>query len=156
MKRRINAAVLTALLLVGAVLVAGCGGGEDTADAIVRLTKAEFIKQGDAICKEVFKRREQQANEFGEENDVTFGSASEEQLEKLVTEVVVPSLEQQADELSALGTPKGDEKQIEEIIASLKGAAGEIRNNPKLIFKSNPLEEPDELARAYGFKVCVE
>lgn len=139
-----------------AALVAGCGGGDETTDETVTLTKAEFIKQGDAICKESGDQSEKEAEEFAEENGFTLEKASTEQLEEAVAEVLVSTLRQQADEISALGAPEGDEEQVEEIITSLEGATDEIEDEPKLVFEEKVFDEPNELAQDYGFKVCGE
>ncbi|MET0558504.1 MAG: hypothetical protein ABW065_07515 [Solirubrobacterales bacterium] len=54
--------LLPILLLLTALAIAGCGGGGDdstettaatTSEEAARLSKADFIKQGDAICAEV-------------------------------------------------------------------------------------------------------
>lgn len=144
----------TAVLVALAALVAGCGGGDETTDETVTLTKAEFIKQGDAICKEANEENETEAEEFAEENDFTLEKASEEQLEEAVAEVLVPSLNQQVEELDALGAPEGDEEQVEEIVVSLEDVAGEIEDDPSLVFEEKTLEKPAKLASSYGFKVC--
>lgn len=153
-----NRAFLSAIavLVALAALVAGCGGGDETTDETVTLTKAEFIKQGDAICKEANEENETEAEEFAEENDFTLEKASEEQLEEAVAEVLGPSLNKQVEELDALGAPKGDEEQVEEIVVSLEDAAGEIEDDPSLVFEEKILEKPSKLASSYGFKVCGE
>jgi hypothetical protein len=144
-----------AALLALAVLVAGCGGGDETTDsATVTLTKAEFIKQGDAICKEANEENESEAEEFAEENGFTLEKASKDQLEEAVAEVLVPSLSQQAEEIEALGAPEGDEDKVEEIVVALEDATGEIEDDPSLVFEEKSLEKPNQLAEAYGFKVC--
>lgn len=147
-------AVLATLVALGA-LVAGCGGGDDS-DTTATLTKAEFIKQGDRICKEAEKQSETEAEEFAEENGFTFDKAGKEQIEEAVSEVFVPNLEQQAEDLDVLGAPEGDEKQVEEIIVSLEDAAGEIEDDPGLVFEGRVLKEASKLAEDYGFKVCGE
>jgi hypothetical protein len=144
-----------AALLALAVLVAGCGGDEETTDsATVTLTKTEFIKQGDAICKEANETNETEAEEFAEENGFTLEKASKDQLEEAVAEVLAPSLNQQAEELDALGAPEGDEDKIEAIVVALEDATGEIEDDPSLVFEEKTLEKPNQLAEAYGFKVC--
>lgn len=153
MSKLLTAAVAAAALVM---LVAGCGGGDETTDETVTLTKAEFIKQGDAICKEGNDQSEKEAEEFAEENDFTLEKASDEQLEEAVSEVLVPNLNQQAEEIEALGAPEGDEEQVEEIIVSLEGAAEEIEDEPGIVFDGEVLKEPSELAEDYGFKVCGE
>lgn len=139
-----------------AALAAGCGGGDETTDETVTLTKTEFIKQGDAICQKSDDQSEKEAEEFADEHGFDLEKASEEQLEGAVGEVLVNTLNQQADELSALGAPEGDEKQVEAIITSLEGATEEIEDDPSLVFKGQVLKEPSELAQDYGFKVCGE
>ncbi|HET8955489.1 MAG TPA: hypothetical protein VFN18_07515 [Solirubrobacterales bacterium] len=144
-----------AAMLALAVLVAGCGGGDETTDsATVTLTKTEFIKQGDTICKEANEANETEAEEFAEENGFTLEKASKDQLEEAVAEVLVPSLNQQAEELDALGAPEGDEDKVEEIVVALEDATGEIEDDPSLVFEEKTLEKPNQLAEAYGFKVC--
>jgi hypothetical protein len=152
----LNKALLAALavLVALAVVVAGCGSDDETTDETVTLTKAEFIKQGDAICKKGNDASEKEAEEFAEENDFTLEKASDEQLEEAVSEVLVANLNGQLDELEALGAPEGDEEQVEEIIESLEGAVEEIEDDPGVVFDGEVLKEPGELAQDYGFKVC--
>jgi hypothetical protein len=145
-----------AALVALAAIVAGCGSGGDTTDETVTLTKTEFIKQGDAICKEGNDTSEKEAEEFAEENDFELEKASKEQLEEAVGEVLVPNLEQQIEELDALGAPKGDEDKVEAIIASLEDATGEIEDDPGIVFQGDVLKKPSKLADEYGFKVCGE
>jgi hypothetical protein len=153
----LNKASLLALaaLVALAALIAGCGGGDETTDSTtVTLTKAEFIKQGDAICKEGNEDNEAEAEEFAEKNGFTLEKASDKQLEDAVGEVLVPSLNRQAEEINALGAPEGDEDKVEEIVVALEDATGEIEDDPSLVFEERTLEEPNQLAEAYGFKVC--
>jgi hypothetical protein len=146
-------AVLAAFALMAAV-VAGCG--DDDSETTATITKAELIKQGDQICEKANEASETEAEEFAEENDFTLEKASEEQIEEAVSEVLVPNLNGQAEDLEALGAPEGDEEQVEEIIVSLEGAADKIEDDPSLVFEGEVLEEPSKLAEAYGFKVCGE
>ena len=150
-------ASLVVLALVAAI-VAGCGGSDDsgseTTEATVTLTKAEFIRQGDAICEEANEQNETEAEEFAEDNGFTLEKATDEQLEEAITEVLVPSLNQQVEDIAALGAPQGDEEQVEKIVVSLEGGAGEIEDEPSLAFEGDPLKESSRLAKDYGFEVC--
>ena len=153
-----NKALLAAVaaLVALAAFVAGCGGGGDTTDVTVALTKTEFIKQGDAICKQGNEASEKEAEEFAEDNDFKLEKASKEQLEEAVGEVLVPNLEGQIEELDALGAPKGDEDKVEAIITSLEDATAEIDDDPGVVFEGDVLKKPSKLAQDYGFKVCGE
>lgn len=146
------------VLALAAAIVAGCGdsddSGSETTEATVTLTKAEFIKQGDAICEEANEQNETEAEEFAEDNGFTLEEATDEQLEEAITEVLVPSLNQQVEDIAALGAPQGDEEQVEKIVVSLEGGAGEIEDEPSRAFEGEPLKESSRLAKDYGFEVC--
>lgn len=149
-----------ALLAIGmaialAAAVVGCGGGDDSTDSsAAALTKSEFIKEADAICGDANEQGEEEAEQFAEENGFTLEKASEEQIEEAISAVLVPSLNQQAEEISALGAPEGDEEKVEAIITSLEDAATEVEDDPGTVIDGTALEEPGQLAEDYGFKVC--
>jgi hypothetical protein len=120
----------------------------------VSLSKAKFIKEADAICGDANRQSEKEAKEFAEDNDLELEKATEAELEEAIADVLVPSLNRQAEELAALGVPEGDEEQVEAITTSLEAAAAAIEANPSLVFKPKVLQEPRQLAEEYGFKVC--
>ena len=96
-----------AVLVALAAVVAGCGGGDSTTDSTrVVLTKTEFIKQGEAICREATEKNQSEAEDFAKENDFELEKASKDQLEEAIAEVIAPSLGKQAEELDALGAPR--------------------------------------------------
>ncbi len=70
--------------------------------------------------------------------------------------MLAPSLNQQAEEIDALGAPEGDEKKVEAILVSLEKAADEIEEDPASVFEGKVLDKPNKLAEDYGFKVCGE
>ena len=144
-----------AALIALAAIAAGCGSSsDDSTDATVTLTKVEFIKQGDAICKKNNEQSEKEAEEFAEENGFDLEKPDKGKLEEAISEVLVPSLNQQAEEIGALGAPEGDEEKVEEIVVSLEDAASEIEDDPGSVFAGGPLKKPAKLAGEYGFKVC--
>lgn len=137
-------------------LIAGCGGGDSTTGATTTseapLTKAEFIRKGDAICQTGNEASTTEIEQFAKENG--FGSEpSKAQFEEVVTEVLVPNLAQQADELDALVPPAEDKDRTEAIVASVREAITEIEKNPTSL-EENALAKPIRLEKAYGFKVC--
>jgi hypothetical protein len=145
--------VLAALVALAAI-VAGCGGGDDSDTNSDSLTKAEFIKQGDAICEKANEQSEAEAEKFSKENDFKLERPTKKQLEEAVSEILVPNFKRQVEDLKTLGVPEGDEEQVEEMISSLETAADEIEGDPSLVFEGQVLKEPAQLAEDYGFEVC--
>lgn len=139
-------------LIVGAIVLCalvatGCGGGGGT------LTKAEFVKQGNAICKQEEDRRSkivaEMSKSFNSKGDV---AAQQEQL----LMKVIPTYEESAARLDGLGAPEADAKKVEEIITAMEGAAARAKANPQTAITSSlPFKKADQLASAYGLKSCV-
>jgi len=155
----LNKALLVAIaaLVALAALIAGCGGGDDTTDETVTLTKTEFIKQADQICEEGNKSINTGVDQFAEEKGTTPEKLTKDQQEEFVEQVVAGDIRTQAEEIGDLGAPSGDEEQIEQMVDAVESAADEIEDEPELLFgKTNPLAEGTKLAKDYGLKVCGE
>lgn len=146
-------AILAIAMAIALVAVTACGSDDGGEEA---LTKVEFIEQGDEICRQAEKRSEPEAEEFAEENDFELEKATDAELEEAIAAVLVPALEQQAEEIDALGAPEGDEEEIEAIVVALRDGAAEVDDDPSLAFEGEPLKEASQLARDYGFEVCGE
>jgi hypothetical protein len=146
-KRVAGAVVLAALALVAA----GCGGGSDTS-APTALSKAEYVKQANAICREGQQKREAAVNEFVEEHEAKPGESRGPEL----IEVVLPTLKETFDELSELPAPKGDEDTVAKIIEAYEEPLGKIEENPGVALGYHKFfYRPDELAVDYGLEDCV-
>lgn len=140
------------VLLVLVALMVGCGSSSTTATSEAPLTKAEFIRQGDEICQAGNKASTTEIKQFAKENG--FGpEPNQAQFEEAVTEVLVPNLKRQTDELDELAPPAKDEEKIEALIASLRETITKMEKNPSSL-EENVLAEPIRLENAYGFKVC--
>jgi len=152
------------LLLAGVmalgVIAAGCGSSDDstdTTDVTVTITKDQLIAQGDTICKQGDKEIEEGFESYAEENNIPKNKEpSDEQGVELVETVIVPSIKTQAELIRGLGTPEGDEDEVEAMLDSLDEAVEEAEENPESLFdeKSDPFGDPNQRAEDYGFKVC--
>lgn len=176
--------VLILIAAIVAIVVVGCGGGESSNDTqssggsgassgsassgegsgeasggtvtTSSLSKAQFVKQADALCKRNREERFEATAAYGEENP---SQSEEEAITTSLKEVYVPTMETRLAELRQLGAPQGDEGQIEAIlqayerqldaIEQLKGAAA----TPTLDRESLRAEA---LARKYGLTECAE
>ncbi|HSS31658.1 MAG TPA: hypothetical protein VLL27_00060 [Solirubrobacterales bacterium] len=154
---------LAFLLIALAALVAGCGGGggDETTDATVEatveetpsLTKAELIKQGDAVCAEV------NAAVASVSSSVAEPSSQVTQVANLYTGMV--------ESLQDLGEPQEDPAEYKPFIESAEELA-KVEGEAKLAAEREDvtalgeagtaaapiLEEFESQAGIYGFEEC--
>src|SRR6476469_8714375 len=123
-ERKGIAGLLLGGFVVMALLLAGCGGGDDE----TALTKAQFVRQGNAICKSQTEAREKilSAALKRAEKQKAFTKAEKEEA---IVELMGP-YEEMTAELKDLGAPQGDEKQVEAITEAMEEAAAEVEKNP--------------------------
>ena len=158
---------MVAALLLSALVLAGCGGGDDdgattapTTDVTVseRPTKAEFIKQADAICKrgsdEISAGSKAFKAKLGMKPD---GSLSKAQQEELITAVVVPSVKRQAEGVARLKPPPDDLDEANQLAAGLGRVAGSGEEDPATILTTaGAVGVINEAAKEYGVLECTQ
>ena len=146
---------LRSLVLAGAIMalvalaVAGCGS-----DSSSSLTKAEMIKQGDAICKKADERQAANFKKYVAKKSQPGGKAGEEEL---IRTVGLPPLQEEVTELAELEAPSGDEVEVEAIIKAIEEGIEEGEEDPAAILETtagSKFAEAEKLASAYGFKNC--
>jgi hypothetical protein len=141
------------VLAVAALLAVGCGGSDST------LSKADFIAQADAICEKTDKTQAKEFQAYEQKNAKTLSTLSpEEAEEKLIATVGLPSVLKEAEELEALGVPKGEEKEVEAILTGIEAAVKKAEKEPESVEgdAKSPFDEVDKMAGEYGFKACAE
>lgn len=148
--RGLKVTLIALVVLLAALVGFGCGGDDSSSGSA--LTKAEFIKQADGVCKKGEARIEAEAGKYEKENEI----ATEAQQEELISEVVVPGIQAQAEEIAALGAPEGDEEKIEAMVEAVESGAAELEANPLAGMEGkSPLGEASKIAGAYGLKECA-
>lgn len=151
---------LVAAIATLAMAFGGCGSGgdsTDTAEGTSSVSKAEFVKKGNAICTKAEKEVEEGVEEFAKENNLSARKPpSEKQVEELAEELIVPSVRKQLMELRALGTPSGGAEELQAIFAAVEGALKETEENPSVFGKGGvgPFAKANKLSREYGLTVC--
>jgi hypothetical protein len=140
---------MVAVALVAAGAGAGCGGDDEEA-----LSKPEYVKQGDALCKKA-----QAAG--AKETDEMFGDLgpneepSEEQLNTFVEEVFKPNTQGQVDDLRDLAPPEGDEDTVNGVYDGIEEGLAKVEDDPKVLLSADdPFEAAGKEAADYGFKEC--
>jgi hypothetical protein len=143
---------------VGALVVVsiavGCGSSGSAP-----LTKAEFLKRGDAICREGKEEKDNAVLAYEEKNHLdTPLKVSKAAEEGLVTDVALPPIRTMVEELGGLGVPPGDEHDVDAIVASYEKGLEEIEKNPgeALLSFPDPFAKAKKLAVDYGLKSCAE
>jgi len=139
--------------MVAALVAAGCGGSSDE-----EVTKAEFIKEADAVCRQAEKVKREKMEGF-----LAQSSAGEEkplklsELQEMATKAILPSMRSMVDGLSELPTPSEDDGKGEQIVADFDEITTELEENPLPLAtgKPDPFEPIAKEAEKYGFKTCI-
>lgn len=123
----------------------GCGGGEE------QLTKAQFLKRGDAICRQAGAEQAERASHYKK------GQIAPGEFEA-VTAVFVPPMEKELRRLKALSPPQGDDKEVRTILKGIEKGVKDAKFDYLDLFveQTDPFAEANELARNYGFHACAE
>jgi hypothetical protein len=135
--------------------VAGCGGGSDSSTPSI--TKAQFIEKADASCKKNEEQIRADFNTYVKEHEKeALTNPTEEDFANLVDAVIAPSLEQEVEEIRALGAPKGEEDQVEAILAATEEGREQAEEDSKAAVQGSTagLEKATKLAREFGLKAC--
>jgi hypothetical protein len=150
--------LLAALVALAVVAVAGCGSSSSSTESTASLSKAEFLKKGNAICKEGNESINGEFEEFDKENNLSeTAEPPKEEQEEAVEQVLIPAINRQVEEVKALGTPEGDEGELAELISAEEGVVEEAEENPLLLFEGTAKQkEANKLATDYGLTVCGE
>ncbi len=139
-------------LLAAAAFVAGCGSSDDEA-----LTKAEFVKQGNQICKDGLEDR---AESLSSRPGLGTKLSEEEiiaKTEPLVEDGLLPVIQREAEELGDLAAPEGEEVRVDAIVESLEEAVAEGEKDIQGVMSGAPnhFEESNKLAEDYGLTECT-
>lgn len=149
---------ITLGLVIAVAFAFGCGNGEDEATsadetASAPLTKAQFIKQADAICAKNRKQRELEIANW-QRNYPEGRAKAEVNVDAALKEVIGPSYKLKAEGLETLAPPAQDQAAVSLLIKRLskaaeileeEGAGGRIRSK---------LSHFEKEAIAYGLNAC--
>lgn len=123
--------------LVVVLTVAGCGGSDG--DETTRVSKAEFVKEGGAICVatrkgirsdfEAFTRSSEgrELERAEKANELTPVEAAA----KVGEEIIVPAMRQELEEFRALGIPDGDDDQVNALLEAFEEGAEKAEEHPE-------------------------
>ena len=144
--------ILVCVLAAG-LLAAGCGSSDKSGEKS-SITKAEFVKKGNAVCAQGNKEIDAAGKKlFGKDPNKR---PSKAKLEEFATTVLIPSVEDQVSKIRALGAPKGDEAKVKAILDAADQGIQKGKQDPLSLTNegSDPFAKANKLAKAYGLTVC--
>jgi hypothetical protein len=149
--------LILAAIVAAALVAGGCGGsdslgssGEITVET-GSLTKAEFIKRADAMCRDTRIQAMRKFRALAEDLQSVRPPAASE---KIVDTVLVPVYEELIDQVSALGAPKGDEQEVAGFLNTLQRNLDLAEKEPAKALGS-PFKGAAEQAEKYGLIGCA-
>lgn len=145
---------IVALSLVALCLVLG-GCGSSSSASSEPLSKAQYVEQGNKVCKEGVAEKDQAVKKGLQETPRDeFPKLSQETLKRL-GEDALPSFQKIVTELTELTPPAKDSATIEKITAELEGALAKTEAEPVLLAKGDPFRKSGAALRAYGLENCA-
>jgi hypothetical protein len=164
MKKRIIALLMGVLTI--ALIAGGCGGSssdneEEGTVTTGSLTKAEFVKKGNEICKNGNEEIEAGFQKFVKAHHITEKSPpSEEQSKEAAETILLPAIQKDISDIRALGLPKEDGKGAEEVLHAAEEALEKGEEDPVALIESEgepaSFKKANKLSREYGLTVCGE
>lgn len=132
-------------------LFIGCGSGNSEGTA-AELTKAEFVKQGNATCEKGFTRIAKAiASATAEEEKI-----SKSQQQQRLFHAILPAYSEMVEDLRSLDTPVGEEKNVDAILSAYEEEIEALEADPKRAYSGHLLfVQPNKLANSYGLTHCA-
>jgi hypothetical protein len=134
------------MAIVGIALI-GCGGGGDDES----LTKAEYVKEANAICRKALNQKEKVIAEATEKLPDKVSASTKE---KVVLEAFAP-YEKATEELAELGKPEGQEEKAEALVEAMEDGAEKVKASPTTLLVSDlPVRKANKMAEDFGVDRC--
>ncbi len=119
------------------------------------LSKAEYVKQANAICARDRKQRTEEITAYTKKKN---GQSEKERLSGMVHDVYIPAMESHLANLRALGAPEGEEAQVEAILQAEEEWLDAIRGLESLAASpaiNKKIARAGELAKKFGLEECL-
>lgn len=146
--RSVVAGLFLAAVLPLSPMLAGCGSG-DSRPGTADLSRAEFIRQANAICNEaneVLRKAMVEAFPADRKPDNETGI-------RFTREVWVPNLREQIRDLRELASPPADRQKIDLMLNRLDRATDRVEADPALA-SQGPFDGVTRDLTAYGVGPC--
>src|SRR5256885_12474550 len=127
MRSRLTRGMTLAAPLILVLVAAGCGSSSKSTSTTPAISKAEFLKKGNAICKKGNQQINQVARKVFPNRKAR---PSRAQATKFAAGTIIPSVQSQINGVKALGAPKGDEAKVSAIVTTAQAALDRAKKDP--------------------------
>ena len=158
MQRRMMVVLPVAVLFLAGLVVAGCGSSSNSSstETTAAISKAEFVKQGNAVCVKGEKAQEAEINAYIKKHGLENQEPTKAQQTEIVETVFAPNIQSQIDGVKALGAPSGEQQQVDSALELSQQTLEKIEANPELAFgKTNAFAAAGKQLHALGLKECA-
>lgn len=152
--------IAAAGLLLGLLVVAGCGGGDSSQSvSTTTMTKEQWVHEAFAICKKLGHEQQRGHYAFERAHGMKVGEPGQAEQEQLNTVFVMPFVERKIEALRALPVPEGEQAKIDQILKSMEEGIRVSKAHPDWLAAPTeahpvPFTKTTELAAAYGIWDC--
>jgi hypothetical protein len=148
---------LVGVVALGAV-IGGCGGGGDSSST---LTKAEFVKQANAICatrKQEWESGLASYNEEVKEKKATSDPKAQEEIAVVqIEETMLPAVKTQLTAMEDLAAPEGEEAAVTKMLGGLSKEIKQVEKEGIYgLSKTHQFEDFEEEAKKLGLDCSFE
>jgi hypothetical protein len=157
MRRRLAASLISVLL---ALPVAACGEKDESgaiSTTTTSLTKAQFLREADKICKQSDDKIERASKQFFADAPPN-KEAPPAEIEKFGEQTVFPTIQDEIDRIRGLGAPAGDEEQVNAILSAAEDGLDKLEQDASQLAKggtASAFEQAQKLSGAYGLDQCA-
>lgn len=132
-----------------AVLASLVGCGSDDGEAAI--SRDDYVEQGDAICAS----GQAEINREAEERNIE--AADLDTVEAFLTDVSLPLIRSQIDQLRDLGYPDGDRDELDSIYNDAEEILDEAESDPGMVLEADgePFSEVSQRLANYGLSECA-
>jgi hypothetical protein len=151
------------LVLLAAAFSAGCGSGDSATDQ-APISKAEFIKKASSACAKTSGKIESefssyvqgQAGREVEKAEKAKEMTPDEAAAKVTEVILIPAKNQEVGEIRALGSPRGDENRIRELLDTFEEGIEKAEAHPEraAIDGDEAFGTASHMADQYGLEGC--
>ena len=142
--------LLAILSLALAITACGSSSSSDSTTTTTTISKAVFLKKGNAVCAKGNKQINQIASQTFPKNK----KPTQAQV-KQFTAQASSVIQQQIDGVKALGAPAGDSATVNQITSDAQAALDNVKSNPQGFLKGDPFKKANQEAKAYGLTACA-